>query len=302
MVKEFHEKGILVKSNGAIGADLSQFGLGFCLLLKSNGSGLYATKDLALARRKFSQFKIDRSIYIVDAAQTHHFQQVFKALELCGFEKARKCLHLAYGQVVLPSGRMSSRKGNVIYFSTLVRMLTQQIDRDFLDKYRTQWKQAEIDEARHAIAVATIRFGMLNHDLPKDIVFELSEWSAKGGMTGPYMLYAYARSRAIVRDIAPPGSKVDLNLLNHPTERAVLSHMHNFWPLIYNVLSKHSPSGLCEYLFELCRAYSSWYEQVSVKNAETPQLQAARLTFVDAFSRMLQAGLRILGIATVERM
>jgi arginyl-tRNA synthetase len=97
MVLEFFEKGLLINSNGAIGADLTKFKLGFCMLLKSNGSGLYATKDLSLARRKFEQFSVDRSVYVVDAAQTLHFQQVFKTLELMGYERAKKCFHLAYG-------------------------------------------------------------------------------------------------------------------------------------------------------------------------------------------------------------
>jgi len=294
---------VLELDHGAIGCNLSRFKLGFCLLRKSNGSGLYATKDLALARRKFDMFRIDRSIYVVDASQTLHFQQVFKVLELMGYEKARKCVHLPYGQVILSTGKMSSRLGNVILFSALRRMLHEQIGADFLNKYRGDWKEEEINDASHAIAVATIRFGMLNHDLPKDIVFELAEWAAKGGMTGPYLLYAYARTRSIVREVQRhPSAKVDLRLLTRTTERVVLSQMHNFWPLLHSALAKHSPSSLCEYLFDLAKGYNAWYEQVSIKDEPDINVQATRLVFLDAFARLLRAGLAVLGIRTIERM
>lgn len=110
----------------AVGLDLEKRGFkghGFCLLRKSNGSGLYATKDLALAQVKFNDYKIDRSIYVVGDEQTHHFKQVFKSLEVLGYPQAKKCHHLAYGMVRLASGKMSSRKGTVVMFSSLRSLL-----------------------------------------------------------------------------------------------------------------------------------------------------------------------------------
>ena len=111
LANEFYQRGVFINSNGAIGADLSAYHLGFCMVLKSDGSGLYATKDLALAKRKFDQFGGDKSIYIVDAAQSLHFQQVFKTLELMGYEQASQCEHIAYGQVVLSSGQDEQSSG-----------------------------------------------------------------------------------------------------------------------------------------------------------------------------------------------
>ena len=176
------------------------------MVLKSDGSGLYATKDLALAKRKFDEFQIDQSIYIVDAAQTLHFKQVFKTLELMGYEKAKQCVHIPYGQVVLPSGKMSSRTGTVIMFSQLRALLAKDIYDNFLGKYDanrivdkeaeakaeaeaaaaaaaaaaegkqlfvkqakniTPWSPEELAQAAQTIAVATIKYGMLNHDVAK---------------------------------------------------------------------------------------------------------------------------------------
>lgn len=130
MVMENYQLGkgggsVMVETNGAIGCDLSMCKppLPFLVLIKSNGAGLYATKDLALARRKFDEFHIDRSIYVVDAAQSCHFQQVFACLDRMGYPQAKKCFHLAYGQVVGEHGKMSSRDGTVIYFSELRKQL-----------------------------------------------------------------------------------------------------------------------------------------------------------------------------------
>merc|ERR1712079_654393 len=117
---------------------------------------------------------------------TLHFQQVFKTLELMGYQQSKKCFHLAYGLVILPNGKMSSRKGTVIFFSELKKMLRKAILRDYLGKYENEWDSKEIDATEHAISVACIKYGMLNHDVAKDIVFTLKDWTAKRGNPGVY--------------------------------------------------------------------------------------------------------------------
>lgn len=302
-VLEQEKKGVLKKDNGAIIADLTPYKLGHLVLLKSNGAGLYATKDLELARIKFETFNIERSIYVVDAAQTLHFQQVFKVLELFGYKNAVKCFHLAYGQVVLPSGKMSSRKGNMIYFSSLTKMLGDQIQEDFLKRYENEWPASELAEARRQLSVAIIKYGMLNHDTAKDIVFEMSEWSAKNGKTGIYLMYAYARAQNILRTVLPaPEAKVDYSLLQSSFERTVLTEILQFWSVIRLCLLKNNPSGLCDYLYDLARSFSSWYENSSIKDTTNIHLKATRLAFVKAFGVVLAHGMKILGITVIDRM
>lgn len=204
IVEEMLEKGLLQKKDGAVVCDLNEYNLGYCVLLKSDGAGLYATKDLALAQHKFDQFKIDKSIYVVDSAQSHHFAQVFKTLELTGYPQAKKCVHLPYGVVVLPSGRMSSRKGNVLLFSELRRTLETVLQQ----KYGQETPLSQ--EVIRRIAVAAIRYGMLNHDTAKDIVFDIEKWTNNTGNTGPYLLYAYSRITSIltIRE-TPEANKFD---------------------------------------------------------------------------------------------
>jgi arginyl-tRNA synthetase len=305
LVREFQKKGVFVESDGAVGADLQSSGLGFCLLIKRDGTALYATRDLELAKKKFEQFHIDRSIYVVDAAQTLHFQQVFKCLELMGYEQVAKCFHCSYAQVVLPDGKMSSRKGNVILMSQLKQRLLSKIESDFLGKYRGEWPDAELDETARRIALGTMRYGMLNQDNQSMIVFDLEAWTARTGNTGPYMMYAYARTRSILRELGEKKwdwSSVDWSLLSHETEAEVLRHLNEYHSTVALAAERYSPHTLCAYVYELAKLFSRMYKQCSVVHAESVELQTARAGLVDATGRVIQHGLSLLGIETVERM
>lgn len=346
LVQQHYEAGrVFIKDDGAIGADLKQYNLGFAMVLKRNGTGLYLTKDLALAQTKFDKFLIDESIYVVDAAQSMHFQQCFKVLELLGYEQAKRCKHLPYGLVVLPDGKMSSRKGNVILFSQLREQLRRQINADFLSKYelakpideliadaekvveaaagnveaekqaRTEltrlldmrrrggFSADQLAEINRIISVATIRYGMLNHDLNKDIVFSLGDWTARTGNTGVYMLYAYTRTQSILRDIPEPaGAQVNWSLLNNAEERALMHELHRYWLVVEDATLSNSPNQICHYLFDLCQSFSRWYETRRIKAQADPNMQLTCLRFVGCVAKVIDTGLGLLGIKTVDRM
>lgn len=303
IVQEYLEKGVLVRSEGAVGADLSAFDLPFLLVLKSDGTGLYSTKDLALARLKFDQFEIDLSIYVVDVGQSLHFQQVFRTLELMGYEKARDCFHLAYGMVMVPEGKMSSRKGNVILFSKLKEQLLDHIRQQFLDKYASEWSGDEIAEAARRIAIGTIKYGMLNHDPRKNIVFDLAEWTQPTGNTGPYLMYAFTRTRSILRELEGYDPDLaDWSLVVHETESSLIRRLQGFPGVVEQAAVEHSPHGICLYLYDLARDFSRMYTECTVLRAEPPALKMARAALVDATGRILECGLGLLGIRTLERM
>lgn len=303
IVLEYFEKNVLVKSEGAVGADLSEENLPFFLLLKSDGTGLYSTKDIALARDKFDRFQVDRSIYVVDASQSLHFQQVFATLRKMGYQRAKNCYHLAYGLVVLPDGKMSSRAGNVILFSELKQKLDAKIREDFLNKYVGVWSEEEIAQASRAISVATIRYGMLNQDQIKNIVFDLNEWTARSGNTGPYLLYAYARTRSILREVGDL-NEADLQweLLTHDAEEVLLNRMSKFAEVIARAQRDYRPNVICHYLYQLCKDFSRMYDQCSVLRAESKNLKMTRAYLIDAFGQLLKKGLELLGIQTLDRM
>jgi len=307
LVIELHKKGVLQKSNGAICADLNKYKLGFLILLKSNGAGLYATKDLDLARVKFEKFQVAKSIYVVDASQALHFKQVFKVLELMGYEQAKKCVHLPYGMVVLPSGKMSSRKGTVIFFNSLRQLLNEHLMKEYLQKYKGVWQDADVEEAQRQLAVATIKYGMLNHDVAKDVVFEMSKWSAKTGTTGPYCMYAYTRSVGIKAKVDGGEAKcslgkVEFGLLTSQTERDILMHISCFWPLVEECVGKNNPSALCGYVYNLSKYFNVWYENTHVLGSTSPNELATRLALSQAIGKTIKTCLNLLGITTLEKM
>lgn len=305
LVREYQKKGVFVESQGAVGADLSKENLGFCLLIKRDGTALYATRDLKLAQRKFEEFKIDRSIYVVDAGQTLHFQQVFRCLELMGYEQVKKCFHCSYAQVILPDGKMSSRKGTVILMSSLREKLLSKIHTDFLDKYRGEWSDEERNETAHRIALATMRYGMLNVDNNSVVVFDMDAWTSKTGNTGPYMMYAYARTRSILRELGT--EKLDLSaakwdLLTHETEEDVLRLLNEYHGVVESACERYSPHMVCTYVYDLAKRFSRMYQQCSVLNADSKDLQLARAALVSASGLVIKHALSLLGIETVERM
>ena len=209
--------------------------------------------------------------------------------------------------VVLPDGKMSSRKGNVILLNQLKEKLETQIYKDFLSGYEGLWSKEEISEAIRNISVATIKYGMLNQDNNKNIVFDLKEWTARTGNTGPYLMYAYARTRSILREVESKFGKLnsataDWSLLKHETEERVLNKMQQFHTTVAKASEKYEPQGLCIYLYELSKDFSRMYDQCSVLHAEDEALRTSRALLVDACGRVIQTGLNLLGIKTLERM
>lgn len=303
LVRKYQAKGVFVESEGAVGADLKAFGLGFCILIKRDGTALYATRDLSLAEDKFDKYKIDRSIYVVDAAQTLHFQQVFKCLELMGYKQASKCFHLPYAQVVRPEGKMSSRKGNVILFSELKSKLVQKANVEFLDKYRGEWPDDEIDNAAHVISLATIRYGMLKPDNNSTVVFDLDEWSERSGNTGPYMLYAYARIQSILREVgSQKKSNPKWDLLVDETELDVIRALQEFESTIQRAADQYSPHLVCMYVYDLAKRFSRMYKACSVNNAPTEDLKIVRASLIESVGNVIKTCLELLGIPVLNRM
>ena len=190
IMQEFITKGVFTLSEGAYGIDLGD--LGFFMVLKSDGNTLYATKDLALAYQKFNQYKLDRSLYVVGAEQAHYFRQLFKTLEVMGFGDAAKNSHLSYGLVRLPTGKMSSRLGNIVPFSVLKERMATELA-PHLRKYADSWSEERRAETLRQLSAGTIKYGMLQSDPQREIIFDLPAWLRFDGNTGLYLMYACAR-------------------------------------------------------------------------------------------------------------
>ncbi len=299
LIKEYQARGLFKEDQGAIGIDLDAYKLGFCMLIKTDGNGLYATKDIELARRKFQEYKIERSLYVVDKRQEHHFKQVFKTLELMGFENAKNCLHLQYDFVELPDGAMSSRKGNIIPLQSLIENMVKLIKEQYLARYITEWSAEEIEKTAQIVAKGAIKYGMTRIDPSKKIVFDMQEWLKLDGESGPYIQYAYARINSMLNKLGTPKSQ-DL-LIDTPQEQNLVAEFTKFHHVVKDSVEQYRPSILTSYLYDLSRAYNSFYAECPVGSAEEP-LRSSRLQLSKATANILKQGLSLLGIEAPERM
>lgn len=304
IVEEYIKKGLFVESQGAIGFDMSDKKLGFFLARKSDGTTLYITKDLALAKVKFNEFDIDRSIYVVGSEQNFHFKQLFYALEKMGFKQADQCYHLSYGMVVRPDGKMSSRAGNSFTFLQLIELVTTEIQL-YLEKYKTEWDEKRLEDTAHLLAVGAIKYGMLQADPNKEIVFDPKEWVSFEGNSGPYLMYSYARTQSIItraREQNIKSSFDHLHLLTHESEKDLMRTLYDFNQTALYATENYKPSTLSTHLYFMCKSYNRFYAELSVLKAETPELVSARLALLEAFSKTLKQGLFLLGITPPEKM
>lgn len=304
IVEEYIEKGLFKEDQGAIGFDMSDKKLGFFMARKSDGTTLYITKDLALAKVKFNDFTIDRSIYVVGSEQNFHFRQLFYALEKMGFEQAKQCYHLSYGMVVRPDGKMSSRAGNSFTFLQLINLVIEEINQ-YLDKYKGEWDKARMDDTAHKLAVGAIKYGMLQADPNKEIVFDPKEWVSFEGNSGPYLMYSFARTQSIITKAMELGlapSEANLDLLTHESERDLMRALYDFNQTAIYAAENYKPSTLANHLFFMCKAYNRFYTEVSVLKAQSEELKAARLSLLVAFANTLKQGLSLLGITPPDKM
>ena len=302
LVREWQKKGLFIEDQGALGCDLKDHGLGFCMLLKTDGNGLYATKDIELARRKFQERGIEKSVYVVDLRQAHHFKQVFKVLELMGFPHAKDCFHLQYDFVELPDGAMSSRKGNIVPLQALVDNMVAMVKRDYLERYRGQWSDEEIEQTAQDVARGAIKYGMTRIDPSKKIVFAMDEWLKLDGESGPYLQYTHARIQSMARKLKAQGlGSADFSQLGAPQEAELLRLLPQFNTIVAQATEQYRPSILTAYLYDVARGFNSFYAECPVSAAPSGQKEA-RLMLAEACAQVLAVGLNLLGIPAPSKM
>ncbi len=303
LVKSLYDEGKLVEDQGAIGINLEDEKLGFCMFLKSDGNGLYSTKDLELARRKFAEFDPQENIVIVDMRQELHFKQVFTAFGKLGLGDPEKCKHLKYNFVELPDGAMSSRKGNIIPITDLIESMKEAVKTDYLARYQGEWSSEEIDKTANDVAQGAIKYGMNRMDSNKKIVFDMKEWLRLDGESGPYIQYSHARINSLLKKFgADSKTNPNWDLLTHERETELMIHLSQFNHAMFKSLEAYKTSGICTYLYDLAKLFNSFYQSCPIGKIEDANLKAARLGLVAATRTALAEGLGLLGIPAPERM
>ena len=301
LVDELLKKGVAtVGEGGAIIIDLSEYKLDIALLRKSNGAGLYLTSDLPLAVAKFKKYNVAESIVITGIEQNLYFKQLYKILELMGFNK--KLTHIGYGLVNLKEGKMSSRLGNVILYEDLYRGVFDALKAESAQRH-PDWSEKKINDTVHVLGLAALKFDMQKHEAAKNIIFDAKEATSFEGFSGLYALYAVARINSIMRQAKNLArSRVDYSVLVSPEEKQLALLLAKYSEIVSQALSEYNPSVITRYSFDLAQAFNNFYNKHSVLKAETDEIVAARIRLASAVKTVLENSLKLLTIDTVEEM
>jgi arginyl-tRNA synthetase len=276
------------------------------VILRKDGTTLYLTKDLALAKIKFEQYHVDRSIYVVDSRQALHLQQAFAILKLWGFPQSEKCYHLGYGVVNLPEGAMSARRGRVALFKDVAdeavkRVLAVESEKSGDVPVNKREKIA------YQIGMGALVYSMLSVDNNKDIIFDINEALSFDGRTGPYIQNAYVRANSILKKSKVEGQKSDVvpssfdyELTKHEIE--LIELISRFPQTVEQAANEYRPLVMAAYAYDLANAFHSFYHAVNVLQTEDEKIRNARLQLVMAAKQTIENALRLLDIQAPEVM
>ena len=299
VVNELKEKKLLVESNGAQVVMLEDYNMPPCIVLKADGASIYATRDLAAAMYRKKTYDFYKSIYVVGTPQALHFKQVFKVLELAGHEWANDCVHVGFGLVKFADRKLSTRKGEVVLLDDLIRESVEKT-LEVINEKNPELENKE--EVAKKIGVGAVIFTYLKNSREKDIVFDWKEILSFDGETGPYVQYAYARAKSILRRAEGISKEVDYSKLSSKEEFELVKTLDNFKNQILLALDKLEPSIVTRYTIEVAKTFNKFYNAHSILNLEDEVLKATRLKLVEASAQVIKNGLDLLGIDVVEKM
>ncbi len=295
------KKGTFLESDGAIIADLKESDLGVAVLLNKEGNSLYHAKELGLAELKQKEYNFGQSIHVVGKEQELYFRQFFKILEKMGNILGKKSTHLIYELVMLPEGKMSSRTGTVVLYQDLIEKLLSFAEQE-TRKRHPDWAAGKKDETARKLSFAALKFSMLSVENNKRIVFDWEKALDFEGQTAPYVLYALVRCNSIIKKAGKQKGKPDFSLLKEDDEKELVSLLKDFPQKVSDASQHYSPHIIVHYLLSLANNFNSFYHKIPVLQAESKELVKARLALVKATAQVIQNGLELLGIETLEEM
>ena len=297
LIERALEKGIAFKSEeGTIVADLEKYGLSNCVLLRSDGTGLYITSDLGMTVHKFEEYNLDESIWVVASSQNLHFKQLFKILELLGYPWTDKCYHFSFHHVHLPEGKMSSREGRAVMIDEVLQKLIERVLKEVEKKNPDLPDKGKLELAKK-IAVGAFKYNILKVEPHKPITFDWERMLSLEGDTGPYLQYAFVRATKILEKAGEWEMKFSIDNINEK-EKTLIKELSNLSQVILEAGKNKKPHHICNYAHELAEKFSDFYHSCPVIKAENEELRNFRLTLVKAFKIALGICLRLLGIET----
>lgn len=297
------DKGVLYqKEDGSVWCDLTDEGLDQKLLLRSDGTSVYMTQDLGTAVERFKQNNIQKLIYTVGNEQDYHFQVLFKILKKLGYEWADQLFHLSYGMVELPEGKMKSREGTVVDADDLMQEMYETAKSKAQELGKLENLSEEDKEASYeTVGLGALKYFMLKVDPKKKMLFNPAESIDFNGNTGPFIQYTYARIQSLLSKagtLQPETADIGLN----QSEKELIMQLTNFKTVVAKSAETLSPALVANYVYDLVKAYNSFYQNNPILNHEDENVKQFRLNISDITAKTIKKSLELLGIGTVNRM
>ena len=277
--------GVFIESEGAVVFPETKSGLHTRVFVTKEQLPTYEAKELALTKKKYELSLFDQSIVITASEQTDYFKVVLKAIDLLIPELAGKTLHVAHGMMRLPTGKMSSRTGNVITGEELIRLMTEK------------------SRGNEQVAIGAIKYAILRQAPGKDIIFDVEKALSLEGDSGPYLQYAYARTKSVLAKAK--ASNYELGIMNYEWRKGEkkLIRIISRWPDILRSAQENLvPQAVCTYLIELAGEFNSFYASNQIINPDDKQTTEMRLALTEALAQTLANGLWTLGVPVLDKM
>ena len=299
VIDDLRNKGLLTESEGATVVDLEKYGMPPCLILKSDGATLYATRDLAAAVYRKNHYDFYKNLYVVAYQQNLHFRQIFKVLELMGYDWAKDCVHVAFGMVSLEGqGALSTRKGNVVFLDDVLDAAVQKAE-EVIDG-----KNPDLENKKQIAAevgVGAVVFGALSSGRIKDLSFSLDKALSFEGETAPYLQYTHARCRSVAERAGEVKGKFDPSVLCDDDAFTLVRLIGEFDKTVETAAEKYEPSVISSYLLDVAAAYNRFYLNCRIIG-QAPDVSYTRLALTSLVAEVLEKGLNLLLIKAPDKM
>ncbi|MEY4628333.1 MAG: hypothetical protein RLZZ595_659 [Bacteroidota bacterium] len=291
------------KEDGSVWIDLTNDGLDEKLVLRKDGTSVYITQDIGLAQKKYEEFGMDQSIYVVGDEQNYHLKVLQMICKKLGLPYADGIHHLSYGMVELPTGKMKSREGTVVDADDLLDEMiaiaaehTQSLGKvkDFTDD--------ELKSLYDTIGIGALKFFLLRVDPKKKMIFNPEESIDFHGFTGPFIQYTHARIKSVFRKSEINATHLSYNEALHPAEKELLLLTEQYEQILKQAADALDPSAIAIYLFQLAQSFNSFYAALSIMNAENEEKKQLRLKIASLVATILASGMSLLGIQVPEKM
>lgn len=300
VVNELTDKNLLQESQGAMIVDLDDYDMAPCLVTKKDGSSIYATRDLAAIFYRKKEYNFDKCIYVTGLEQKLHFAQVFKVVELMGYEWAKdQLIHVPYGLVSLEGGKLSTRSGNIVYAEDILKESVSKIKEIIEDKNPDL---EDKEDVAHKVGIGAIIFNDLYNQRIKDVTFTWEKIHSFDGETGPYVQYTYARAASVLRKTGISHvDEIDASLIADEYSISLLKELERFPEVVKVAADRLEPSVISRYVMSVAQSFNRFYHENQC-NVEDQKLKEARVKLVIIAKQVIKDALELLEIQCPEQM